>query len=50
MDDCKIRNNLFAKIFGFIFRSDKDAMLNFIKENDLQTYAQRQADKDSMKF
>jgi len=50
MIDCKIRNNLISRVFGFIFRTDKKAMLSYIQENGLKEYAERQEEKQSMRF
>lgn len=36
---CKTYSNLAAKIFAFIFRSDRPACIRFIKEHGEQVYA-----------
>lgn len=41
--DCKKFNNLFSKIFALLFRSDRQACVNLIKELGYDKYAQKMA-------
>lgn len=41
--DCKTYSNLMAKIFAFIFKSDRPACIRFIKEHGEQAYADEMA-------
>ena len=43
-NDCKMFNNLMAKLFGLIFRSDRLACIQQIKELGIQGYADNMAD------
>jgi hypothetical protein len=43
--DCKKFNNLMSKIFGLIFRSDREACIQQIKKNGRQVYAEEMAAK-----
>jgi len=36
---CKIFNNIFAKFFSLVFRSDRDACLTFIRTNGYSDFA-----------
>jgi hypothetical protein len=49
--DCRKFNNIFSKLFGFIFRSDRQACINMIKEKGYEAYAAEMAKrrKHSMK-
>ena len=38
-DDCKLFNNMMAKIFALIFRSDRGACIRQIKENGIPAFA-----------
>ena len=40
---CKKYNNIFAKIFGFIFRSDRAACIRQIKEIGIEGHAEKMA-------
>jgi hypothetical protein len=40
---CKMFNNFISKIFGFIFRSDRAACIDQIKEIGIQGHAQKMA-------
>lgn len=37
--ECKTYSNFMAKLFAFIFRSDRPACINFIKEHGEKAYA-----------
>jgi hypothetical protein len=37
--DCKKYNNFMSKVFGFIFKSDRNACLNMIKNNGYENFA-----------
>lgn len=37
--DCKKFNNLFSKLFAFVFKSDRQACINMIKEKGYDAYA-----------
>lgn len=37
--DCKKYNNFMAKLFGFVFRSDRNACLNMIRSNGYENFA-----------
>ncbi len=41
--DCKKFNNIFSKIFGFIFGSDRQASISMIKEKGYEGYAEEMA-------
>ena len=43
--NCAKFNNIFAKIFGFIFRSDRRACINLIKEKGAESYAKTMSEK-----
>jgi hypothetical protein len=43
-NDCKRFNNLIARIFGFIFRSDRSACIHKIGELGLEGYAAEMAE------
>ena len=45
---CRKFNNIFAKLFALIFRSDRKASLALIKETGIQTYANEMAKKNAM--
>ena len=38
--DCKKFNNFFSKLFAFVFRSDRQACINMIKEKGYDAYAE----------
>jgi hypothetical protein len=38
--ECKKFNNIFSKLFGFIFGSDRQACINMIKEKGYEAYAE----------
>jgi hypothetical protein len=42
--DCKHFNNFMAKLFGFVFRSDRKACINMIRENGYDNYAKYMAE------
>jgi hypothetical protein len=46
--DCKKLNNFIAKVFAFIFRSDRFACLAAIKERGYEDYAGEMAEKRIM--
>lgn len=48
VNDCKKMNNCIAKIFAFIFRSDRRACINRIKDIGEAAYAQEMTDKKQM--
>lgn len=37
--DCKKYNNFFSKVMGFVFRSDRNECITFIKQNGLDNFA-----------
>lgn len=37
--DCKKYNNFMAKVFGFVFKSDRNACLNLIRLNGYEKFA-----------
>ena len=37
--DCKKFNNFMAKLFGFVFKSDRNACLNMIRNNGYENFA-----------
>lgn len=39
VNDCKTYSNFMAKVFAFIFRSDRPACIRFIREHGEQAYA-----------
>ena len=43
-NDCKMFNNFMAKLFGLIFRSDRPACIQQIKELGIQGYADNMAE------
>ncbi len=43
--DCKKYNTIFSKIFAFIFRSNRPACIQFIKEKGYDEFAREMADK-----
>lgn len=43
--ECKKFNNIFSKLLGFIFGSNRQADINFIKEKGYDAYAQEMARK-----
>jgi len=45
--DCKKYNNFIAKLFGFIFRSDRRACILQIREKGLQGHAEEMAARQS---
>ncbi|MBN2144729.1 MAG: hypothetical protein JW774_08915, partial [Candidatus Aureabacteria bacterium] len=42
---CKKFNNIFSKIFGFIFRSDRKACIQRIRETGIESYAREMTEK-----
>jgi hypothetical protein len=44
-NDCKMFNSFMSKIFGFIFRSDRAACIQHIREIGIQDYADTMAEK-----
>ena len=48
--DCKIRDNFMSKVYGFIFRSNRNKMLSFIEENGLEEYAELMKNSGSMRL
>ncbi len=38
--ECKVYSNFMAKVFAFIFRSDRPACIRFIKEHGEQAFAE----------
>ena len=45
-NDCKKFNNFISKIFGFIFKSDRNACINKIKEIGYEKFAAEMAEKE----
>lgn len=50
INDCKQFNNIFAKIFSFIFRSDRRASLERIKEVGESQYAEEMETRGKMVY
>ncbi|MCL1833674.1 MAG: DUF3795 domain-containing protein [Leptospirales bacterium] len=48
LSECKKYNNLFAKLFGLIFNSNRTACINRIKEIGYDSYAKEMTDKRVM--
>jgi hypothetical protein len=46
--DCKEFNNFIARVFGFIFRSDRQACIELIKEKGVEQYAAEMAKNQIM--
>jgi hypothetical protein len=46
--ECKKLNNVFGKIFGFIFKTDRVASLNFIKQKGGHVFIDKMCDLDQM--
>jgi hypothetical protein len=46
--DCKGYNNFMAKLFGFIFRSDRQACIRLIQQNGVEQFATEMAEKQRM--
>ena len=46
--DCKKFNNFFSKLFGYIFKSDRDACIRRIKYVGEENYAKEMAEKGVM--
>jgi hypothetical protein len=44
LDECKEFNSFMAKVFGFIFRSDRAACIRMIGEKGVEQYARYMAD------
>jgi len=42
-NDCKKFNNFMSKLFGFIFRSDRQKCINAIKEKGIDAYSKEMA-------
>ena len=49
-DECGKLNNFIARFFSFIFRSDRNASLAFIRGNGYESYASEMAEKGMMSF
>ena len=47
-NQCKKFNNFMSKFFGFIFRSDKKACIDLIKEKGYQNFTQHMAREEKM--
>lgn len=47
---CKKYNNIFARVFGFIFRSDRKACIDYIKKEGYDSFASHMADKKIQSF
>ena len=45
VSDCKKFNSFLSKIFAFIFRSDRKACIQMIKDNDYEFFAKEMAEK-----
>lgn len=45
IDDCKDFNNFFSKILGFIFRSNRKACINRIKQIGREEFAKEMSEK-----
>lgn len=41
--ECKLHNNLIGKFFAFVFRSDRAACIQYIRENGEQAFAEEMA-------
>jgi hypothetical protein len=39
VNDCKVYNNFIAKVFGFVFRSNRAACISLIKEKGYDGFA-----------
>lgn len=48
--DCKTYSNFIAKIFAFIFKSDRQACIRFIKEHGEQAYADEMTKRECQTF
>jgi len=48
LNDCKTYNNFMAKVFGFIFNSDRAACIARIKETNYEEFAKEMAEKKVM--
>lgn len=44
IDDCKMYNSFMAKVFGFIFKSDRRACIERIREIGTEAFAKEMAD------
>ncbi len=47
---CKMYNNFMAKIFSFIFRSDREACIKMIKEKGYDEFAREMTEKKIVTF
>jgi hypothetical protein len=47
---CAKYNNFMARLFGFIFQSDREECINFLKENGADNYAAFMAGKEWVSF
>ena len=47
-NDCKSFNNIFSKLFGFIFGSDRKACVAYVKANGLEAYAKHMSETKAM--
>lgn len=48
INECKYFNNIFAKFFALVFRSDRKACNAYIKANGLDAYAKHMSDMKAM--
>jgi hypothetical protein len=46
--DCKAYNNFMARLFGFIFRSDRPACIRLIQAHGVEAFAAEMAEKQIM--
>lgn len=44
--DCKKFNNFFSKLFAFVFKSDRQACINMIKEKGYDAYAEEMTKRE----
>jgi len=47
---CEKLNNFIAKIFAFVFRTDRPASINFIRKNGYALYASEMTERKQMAF
>lgn len=47
-NECKMFNNFISKVFAFIFRSDRKACIDLIKEKGYGEYAHKMTSKEEM--
>lgn len=48
--ECKKLNNFIAKVFGLIFKSDRKACIDYIKNNGYEAFATAMANNKTMTF